>query len=400
MSTDLQKNIDQILDKITGLDNRVPGVVAMVTDRQNNIYEGARGVRNTGASDPMTTDTVCAIFSTTKAIGGTAVMQCVEEGLLDLDAPAKEYAPAIGELKVIDGFDADGNPILRTPKRDVTTRMLMLHTAGFGYDFFNGTYNRLAQEKGQPSVVTASKASIMTPLLFDPGDKWEYGSNIDWAGQVVEGIRGKSLGDVLKERVFEPLGMKDIAFTRTESMKSRTATIHARNADGSLTPMNDFALPDNPEVEMAGHGLYATVPEYMKFIRMWLNDGDGPNGRVLQKETVEQAVRNGLQSHHKVTVLPGVIPSLSNDAEFFPGLAKSWSYTFMVNDEEAPTGRPAGAIGWAGLANLFYWIDRKNGFGGYWATQILPFGDAVSFGGYMDFETATYETLLAKRSAA
>ncbi len=400
MSTDLQKNIDQILDKITGLDNRVPGVVAMVTDRQNNIYEGARGVRNTGANDPMTTDTVCAIFSTTKAIGGTAVMQCVEEGLLDLDAPAKEYAPGIGELKVIEGFDNNGEPILRNPKRDVTTRMLMLHTAGFGYDFFNETYSRLAQEKGQPSVVTASKASIMTPLLFDPGDKWEYGSNIDWAGQVVEGIRGKSLGDVLKERVFEPLGMKDIAFTRTESMKSRTATIHARSADGSLTPMNDFALPDNPEVEMAGHGLYATVPEYMKFIRMWLNDGDGPNGRVLQKETVEQAVRNGLQSHHKVTVLPGVIPSLSNDAEFFPGLAKSWSYTFMVNDEEAPTGRPAGAIGWAGLANLFYWIDRKNGFGGYWATQILPFGDAVSFGGYMDFETATYETLLAKRSAA
>jgi methyl acetate hydrolase len=400
MSTDLQKNIDAILDKITGSGDRVPGVVAMVTDRQNNIYEGARGVRNTGANDPMTTDTVCAIFSTTKAIGGTAVMQCVEEGLLDLDAPAKEYAPAIGELKVIDGFDADGNPILRTPKRDVTTRMLMLHTAGFGYDFFNETYSRLAQEKGQPSVVTASKASIMTPLLFDPGDKWEYGSNIDWAGQVVEGIRGKSLGDVLKERVFEPLGMKDIAFTRTESMKSRTATIHARNADGSLTPMNDFALPDNPEVEMAGHGLYATVPEYMKFIRMWLNDGDGPNGRVLQKETVEQAVRNGLQSHHKVTVLPGVIPSLSNDAEFFPGLAKSWSYTFMVNDEEAPTGRPAGAIGWAGLANLFYWIDRKNGFGGYWATQILPFGDAVSFGGYMDFEAAVYSNLLAKRSAA
>ena len=372
----------------------------MVTDRQNNIYEGARGVRNTGANDPMTTDTVCAIFSTTKAIGGTAVMQCVEEGLLDLDAPAKEYAPGIGELKVIEGFDNNGEPILRNPKRDVTTRMLMLHTAGFGYDFFNETYSRLAQEKGQPSVVTASKASIMTPLLFDPGDKWEYGSNIDWAGQVVEGIRGKSLGDVLKEQVFEPLGMKDIAFTRTESMKSRTATIHARNADGSLTPMNDFALPDNPEVEMAGHGLYATVPEYMKFIRMWLNDGDGPNGRVLQKETVEQAVRNGLQSHHKVTVLPGVIPSLSNDAEFFPGLAKSWSYTFMVNDEEAPTGRPAGAIGWAGLANLFYWIDRKNGFGGYWATQILPFGDAVSFGAYMDFEAAVYSNLLAKKSAA
>ena len=147
----------------------------MVTDRQNNIYEGARGVRNTEANDPMTTDPVCAIFSPPKAIGGTAVMQCVEEGLLDLDAPAKEYAPGIGELKVIEGFDNNGEPILRNPKRDVTTRMLMLHTAGFGYDFFNETYSRLAQEKGQPSVVTASKASIMTPLLFDPGDKsWRF----------------------------------------------------------------------------------------------------------------------------------------------------------------------------------------------------------------------------------
>ena len=109
-----------------------------------------------------------------------------------------------------------------------------------------------------------------------------------------------------------------------------------------------------------------------------------------QHETVEAAVRNGLQAHQTVTVLPGVIPSISNDAEFFPGLKKSWSYTFMVNDEDAPTGRPAGALGWAGLPNLFYWIDRKNGFGGYWATQILPFGDPISFGAYMDFETAAY----------
>ena len=131
---------------------------------------------------------------------------------------------------------------------------------------------------------------------------------------------------------------------------------------------------------MGGHGLYGSIGEYMKFIRMWLNDGAGPHGRVLKRETVESAVRNGLQAHQAVTMLPGVIPTLSNDAEFFPGLKKSWCLTFMVNDEDAPTGRPAGAIGWAGLANLFYWIDRKNGFGGYWATQILPFGDPTSFG--------------------
>ena len=144
-----------------------------------------------------------------------------------------------------------------------------------------------------------------------------------------------------------------MAFAMTPAMKRRQSDIHARGADGSLTPMS-FTLPQPPEIDMGGHGLYATVGEYMKFIRMWLNDGNGPNGRVLKKETVEATVKNGLHANQKVVMLPGVIPSLSNDAEFFPGLKKSWSYTFMVNDEEAPTGRPAGSIGWAGLANLFY----------------------------------------------
>jgi len=403
MKKNLQSACDEILGGITQGDKQVPGVVAMVTDRDDNIYSGSAGKRNLGSSEPMTEDTVFAIFSTTKAIGGTAVMQCVEEGLLDLDAPAREYVPEIGTLQVLDGFEDSGEPRLRAPKRDITTRMLMLHTAGFGYDFFNENYRRMAEEQEQPSVVTATRAALTTPLLFDPGEHWEYGSNIDWAGQVVEGIRGKRLGEVLQERVFAPLGMHDISFTRTPSMKQRSATVHSRNADGGLTAMDDFALPDNPEVDMAGHGLYASVPEYMKFIRMWLNDGDGAEGRVLKPETVAAAVSNGLQAHQKVVVLPGVIRELSNDAEFFPGLKKSWSYTFMVNDEEAPTGRPAGAIGWAGLANCFYWIDRENGIGGYWATQILPFADGVSFPAYMDFETAVYKDMkgrAAQRSVA
>ncbi|MGG7568074.1 serine hydrolase domain-containing protein [Rhodovulum sp. DZ06] len=395
---DLKADLDAVLNGVVQGDARVPGVVAMLTDRDGDIYSGAAGERRLGGT-PMGEDTVFAIFSTTKAIAGTTALQCVEEGLLDLDAPAKDYAPAIGKLQVIEGFDADGAPRLRAPKTDVTTRQLMLHTGGFGYDFFNENYRRMAEEHGQPSVVSGTRAAIETPLLFDPGEKWEYGTNIDWVGQVVEGIRGKRLGAVMKERVFDPLGMTDIAFTRTDDMKARSATIHARGADGSLTPMDDFALPDDPEVDMGGHGLYGTVPEYMKFIRMWLNDGAGPNGRVLKPETVEWAVKGALVPPQKVTMLPGVIPELSNDAEFFPGLGKDWSYTFMVNTEEAPTGRPAGAIGWAGLANSFYWIDRAGGFGGYWATQILPFGDPTSFGGYLEFESAAYRAMRAAKAA-
>lgn len=397
MATDFKAAADAILNGVVTSDPRVPGVVAMLTDRERNVYEGAAGKRQLDKDDEMSTDSTFALFSTTKAITGTAVLQLVEDGKLDLDAPAKDYAPDIGSLKVIEGFDESGQPRLRAPKRDVTTRMLMLHTAGFGYDFFSETYNRLAQEQGQASVITASKASLMTPLLFDPGEEWQYGTNIDWCGQVVEGITGKRLGEVFETRIFGPLGIRDMTFEINDSIRQRLAGMHARNADGSLTPM-EFELTATPEVHMGGHGLYGTVGDYMRFIRMWLNDGQGEHGRVLKAETVRMAEKNHL-GDKKVTMLPGVIPSLSNDAEFFPGLSKSWSFSFMVNDEEAPTGRPAGALGWAGLANLFYWIDRKNGYGGFWATQILPFGDPASFGGYLDFETAFYAQLAQSKAA-
>ena len=379
----------------------MPGVVAIATDRHGPIYEGVAGKRvfgEAGGHDAdMTLDTVFAIFSTTKAITATAALQLVEEGKLDLDAPAKAYVPDIGKLQVLDGFDA-GNALLRAPKRDITTRMLLLHTAGLGYDFFNADYLRLATEHGQPSVITASKAALNTPLLFDPGERWEYGSNIDWAGQVVEAVAGKRLGQVMQERIFEPLGMASTAFVLTPDMRSRLARIHQRSADGGLTPLMDMVLPQEPEVHMGGHGLYSTAPDYCRFIRMWLNDGAGEHGRVLRAETVAMAVQDGLGGK-KITGLPGIIPSLSHDAEFFPGMSKSWALSFMINDEKAMTGRPAGSLAWAGLANLYYWIDRQTGIGGFWATQILPFVDPTSVMGYLDFEKAVYDGMALARAA-
>ncbi|MFW0792342.1 serine hydrolase domain-containing protein [Gordonia sp. CPCC 205515] len=372
---------------------RVPGVVAGVTTDRETIVLESSGARDLDTDTPMTTDTVLAIFSTTKAITGTTALQLVERGELDLDTPAREYEPRLGEVAVIDGFDTDGQPRLRAPKSDITTRQLLTHTAGFGYDFFNETYNQLATDHGQPSIVTSSMASLKTPLLFDPGTAWEYGTNLDWAGLVVEAITGRRLGDVMQENVLGPLGMADTAFNRTDDMRDRTATMHHRNADDSLTADHEFALPDDPEVHMGGHGLYSTVGDYLTFIRMWLNDGRSDAGeQILRPETVADAERNHL-GDLKVKMLPGVIPTLSNDAEFFPGMPKSWALSFMINDEDAPTGRPAGSLAWAGLANLYYWIDRRNKIGGYWATQIFPFADPTSVGGYLDFETAVYRAL-------
>ncbi len=392
MSDSLKQTADTILGYTTGRFGGAPGVVAMATDRNGNFYEGASGKRELGRDPPMTTDTVMALFSTTKALCGVTIMQLVEEGKIALGDPAKKYVPEIAELGVLEGFDAAGQPKTRPPKRDITVNDLMLHTSGLCYEFFSADDLKYRTAKNIPTVVSCTFASIRTVLLHEPGERWTYGCNIDWLGRIVEQQRGKRLGEVMKERIFEPLGMNDIGFTMSESMKARRATIHNRDADGKLTPLPDLALPQPPEMDMGGHGLYGSIGDYMKFIRMVLNDGAGPNGRVLQAETVQQMSLDGLGSLQS-TGWSTSIPSLSNDGEFFPGVEKGWAYTFMTNREDAPSGRPAGSLMWAGLANTYYWIDRKNGVGGYWGSQILPFQDAASYPGFVDFETAVYRSL-------
>ncbi|GAB4429474.1 MAG: serine hydrolase domain-containing protein [Chloroflexi bacterium OHK40] len=385
--------VDTILAYTVGRAGGAPGVVAMATDRSGNFYEGAAGVRELGKPQPMTTDSVMAIFSTTKAITGVALMQLVEEGKVSLDDPAGRYVPEIDEIMVLDGFDAEGQPRLRAPRSAITLNQLMLHTAGFSYEFFSHDDLKYRTARGIPSIVSSTFASIRTVLLHDPGERWTYGVNIDWIGKVIEAVRGKRIGEVFRERIFDPLEMVDIGFELTPAMAERRVTIHSRAQDGKLTPLPELTLPQPPEMELGGGGLYATVGEYMKFIRMLLNDGAGPNGRVLKPETVERMARNGL-GHLTSGGWETSIPSLANSGEFYPGIRKTWAYTFQVNEEETPTGRPAGTLMWAGLANLFYWIDRKHGIGGFWGSQILPFQDVASYPGFIDFEAAIYRELV------
>ncbi|WP_203363748.1 serine hydrolase domain-containing protein [Bacillus sp. REN10] len=385
---DLKSSLDNVLQNAVGRAGGIPGVVAMVTDREGNIYEGAAGVRELGKETPMTTDTMFTLFSTTKAITGAALMQLVDEGKVSLDDPAKKYVPEISEIKVLEGFDSNGNPKLREPKTDITINMLMLHTGGFGYDFFSHEDRKYRVAKETPSILTNTFDSIKSVLLFDPGERWNYGVNIDWVGKIVEAVRGKRLSKVMAEHIFAPLGMTDIGFTLTPSMKERLATIHTRFQDGSITAQPDLVFPDPPEMDMGGHGLYASIGEYMKFIRMILNDGAG----ILKPEIVEKMSRNGLGNKKSGGWITSD-SSLTNAGEFYPGVRKSWAYTFQVNEDPTPTGRPAGQLMWAGLGNLYYWIDRENGIGGFFASQLLPFHDVASYLGFIEFESTVYQTL-------
>jgi methyl acetate hydrolase len=154
----------------------------------------------------------------------------------------------------------------------------------------------------------------------------------------------------------------------------------------------DFEVPQEPEFEMGGGGLYSTAPDYLAFIRMILNRGTGNGNRVLKAATVELMSRNHM-GDLRVEPMITTNPSRSNDAEFFPGVPKSWGLGFMVNDEKAPTGRSAGSLAWAGLSNCYFWIDLARNIGGVYLTQILPFADAKSLPLFLDFETAVYRAL-------
>ncbi len=368
----------------------VPGVVAVATDRKGQTYEGGFGKRVLGEAAEMTPDTVAWIASMTKALTGAAAMQQVERGKLGLDTPAKSVLPALGKVGVLEGFDAGGKPKLREAKRDITLRHLLTHTAGFGYDIWNADLAKYQESEGVPGIISCQDKALTTPLLFDPGERWFYGINIDWAGKMVEAATGKKLGQVLHDDLLGPLGMNDTAFRVTDGMRTRMAKIHHRGPDGGLTADPALEIPQEPEFEMGGGGLYSTAGDYLKFLRMMLDEGEADNGKaVLKPETVATMSKNAM-GESRVTLLKTAAPPFSNDAEFFPGLDKQWGLSFMINNEEAPTGRSAGGLAWAGLANTYYWIDQKKGVGGVYITQILPFADVKSLPLFYAFESAVY----------
>jgi methyl acetate hydrolase len=380
--------IDKLLERAAATAD-VPGVVAMATDRDGTIYQGAFGKRVLGQPAAMSLDSVAWIASMTKAITGAAVMQLVEQGKLDLDTPATAVVGELAQAQVLEGFDAAGQPKMRPPKRPITLRHLLTHTAGFGYEIWNGDVAAYQAAKNVPGIISCQNAALTTPLLFDPGEKWYYGINIDWAGKMVEAVSGKRLGAYMQENLFAPLGMNSTAFKITPAMRERLAKIHQRGDDDALTPQLDLEIPQDAEFDMGGGGLYSTAGDYLKFVRMILNRGKADGTQVLRPETVDQMSRNNMGAS-RVSLLKTAAPALSNDAEFFPGISKTWGLTFQINDETAPTGRPAGGLMWAGLANSYYWIDPNTGIGGVYLTQVLPFADKKALPLYYAFETAFY----------
>jgi CubicO group peptidase (beta-lactamase class C family) len=184
--------------------------------------------------------------------------------------------------------------------------------------------------------------------------------------------------------------MTDTGFIIGPERRRRLARVHQRHPDGTLEPI-DHEIEQEPEFYMGGGGLYGTAGDYATFIQMMLNEGRSRDGvQVLKPETVKLMGENSI-GDIKAGVLTSVLPKLANHTDFFPGMDQKWGLSFLINTEDAPEGRSAGSMSWAGLANTYFWIDPKQKIGGVIMTQILPFGDPIMLKLYAQFERAIYD---------
>ena len=185
--------------------------------------------------------------------------------------------------------------------------------------------------------------------------------------------------------------MTETGFVLRPEQRARRVSMHQRMADGTLLPVA-FETPQAPEFFGGGGGLYATAGDYLQFARMILHRGRLDGAELLRPETVDQMAANQIGAL-TVGAMTSALPERSNEAEFFPGMVKRWGLGFLITTEGAPTGRAAGSLTWAGLANCYYWIDPRRQVAAVLLTQILPFVDAAVMQLYARFERILYDAL-------
>jgi CubicO group peptidase (beta-lactamase class C family) len=381
--------IEQALAAAVG-QSRIPGVVAAAATRNGVIFEGARGVQSLVSGEPMTIDAVFRIASMTKTITAIAAMQLVEQGALSLDRPAKEILPALGEARVLTGFNSDG-PMLRPPRTDITLRHLLTHTAGFAYETWNAKIARYVRENALPPMRSARLKAFAVPLANDPGERWEYGVNIEMVGRMIEAVSGSDLETHLQTHVLKPLGLLDTSYIARPAWEDRLAVVHARGTDGTLEAVASPPIDEaRREFFPGGGGLFSTAHDYLRLLRALLNGGELDGVRILKAATVAMMGENHMGALN-VLPLPTEMPNLSNPVDLMPGITKKWGLSSLINSAAVPGGRAAGSLAWAGLMNTYFWLDPSTGVTGVFMTQILPFADKIVLDAFDAFERAVYQ---------
>lgn len=369
----------------------VPGVVALVTDGQRTLYQGAFGVADVATGRPLTNDAMFRIASMTKPITSVALMQLVEQGKIALDDPASKYLPELADLKVILSFEpATGAYKVRPASRPATVRHFLTHTSGLAYPFTSEIWRDLKPPAGETYPFGG-------PLLFDPGERWHYSTSTDVCGKLVEAVSGKKLEDYFRENIFVPLKMNDTYYNVPEAKGPRMVAQQQRageRMDGAIVlqqpqPGLTIAAP------VGGGGLASTAEDYGRFMRMFLNGGELEGARILKAETVALMGQNHIGAV-SVPALKSALPR-SADFTFIADGRDKWGLGFLITVDQVPGKRSPGSLSWGGINNTFFWIDPARGIAGVIMMQYLPFADAKALAVYDAFERGAYQLAVAGR---
>ena len=367
------------------------GVSALVTIDSKEAYFGAFGLADREAHRPMARDTVVQIFSMTKPLTGTALMQLWEQGKFRLDDPVVKYVPELANVKVFTGTNSFGEPILAPLNRPMTIRDLGRHTAGLTGGDSDIPFIRKLTDTNNPRSITNTLDEFARrlgalPLEYQPGEKWRYSYAVDIQALLVQRLSGQPFDVYLQEHVLKPLGMRHTSFFVPPEQRDKLAAIYdwktkgtfARQPDSKAFEFNTTHWPLTP----GSYGLTSTLDDYSRFARMLLNGGELDGVRILQPATVR------LMSTSTLDPATTDRAWLGTKGEVGFGIDFAVRTSAPKKSDENP-----GEIGeffWDGLANTLFWVDPKNKLTAVLFTQYLPFGK-VSL--HRDFRAAIYSSL-------
>ncbi len=343
------QRIDAVIEEMIA-QQKIAGELILVAKNGEVVFSRAYGKMDLEAGKPMRPDTIFRIYSMTKAIVTAAALTLVEQGKLNLDAPAADYLPELQQLKV---YAPEGN---RLPSRPPSVKDLMLHTSGFIYGNADRPVGKLYQEKKPGEAADLDdmmKRFAALPLAFDPGKDWVYSYSIDVLGAVIERASGMKLDRFLEERIFTPLGMKDTGFWVPPEKRDRFAANYTRLDKGLKiqdAPGTSKYLK-SPGLLSGGGGLVGTARDYMQFLLM-IEGGGTLNGvRVLSPGSVRQMTTNQLPKE----AFPIYFGQQIRHGTGF-GLGFSVRTAATEWDPQARLGE----YGWGGAASTHYWVSPKD----------------------------------------
>ena len=352
----------------------IVGASALIVENDQEVYFNAFGSSDREAQKPFDRNTSVRIFSMTKPVTGTALMQLYEKGLFQLDDPLSKYAPEFADMKVFTGMDKSGKMILEPLSRPITIRDLTRHTAGFasGNHPELGSIVRSADvmNKDNTLVQMAEKLGKL-PLAFQPGEQWSYGICVDVQAFLVERLSGKPFDQYVKENIFAPLKMTETGYVPRDT--SRFSAAYSRAEDGTLQRVPDeqanaFNSQEWP-LKPGGYGLTSSIDDYMRFARMLVNEGTFDGVTVLKPETVKLMATNHLAD--------SVTERMWLPSKGQVGFGIDFAVRLRPPVDVKENNGVVGEFFWDGAASTLFWVDPANELTAVLFVQVFPFSNQL-----------------------